>query len=102
MYSKKMVSPAVMRNLRTLGLDLRDARLRRNLTMEVIADRAGTTRQTINRIEKGDPGVSIGTYAGMMSALGLASNLASIASLANDERGVALAASEARQRARPR
>ena len=102
MYSKKMVSPAVMRNLRALGLDLRDARLRRNLTMEVVADRAGTTRQTLNRIEKGDPSVSIGTYVGMMSALGLASNLASIASLANDERGAVLAASEARQRARPR
>jgi len=95
-------SPATSRQLKNLGLDIRDARLRRNLTMEIVAERAGTSRQTLARIEKGDPRVSIGLYAGALSALGLLGNLAHVASIANDETGAVLAAQEARQRARPK
>ncbi|WP_051990170.1 MULTISPECIES: helix-turn-helix transcriptional regulator [unclassified Labrenzia] len=55
----------------TLGENIRVARLRRRLTAEIIAQRAGTTRQTVAKIEQGDPAVKIGTYVAVLQALGL-------------------------------
>jgi transcriptional regulator with XRE-family HTH domain len=49
--------------MRTLGNDIRDARKRRQLPMSIIADRAFTSRSTLQRTEEGDPGVGIGIYA---------------------------------------
>ena len=63
--------PAARRELRELGFRLRQARLRRRLPLELIAQRSGTTRQTVTRIEAGDPSVKIGTYAAVLQALGM-------------------------------
>ena len=51
---------AVRRALRKFGADIQDARKRRRLPMSVIAERAFTSRSTLQRIEAGDPGVGIG------------------------------------------
>jgi transcriptional regulator with XRE-family HTH domain len=64
-------SSAVKRVLRKLGADLREARQRRRLTMAVVAERAFTSRATLQRVEAGDPGVSMGIYASVLQALGL-------------------------------
>ncbi|OCW57917.1 helix-turn-helix transcriptional regulator [Hoeflea olei] len=65
------VPRAARKELLVLGESIRVARLRRKLTAEIVAERAGTTRQTVARIEAGNPAVKIGTYAAVLQALGL-------------------------------
>ena len=81
----------VRRALRTLGSDIRDARKRRALSMETVADRAFTSRKTLQRIEQGDHGVGIGIYASVINALGLLDRLAELADPSNDVIGMELA-----------
>ena len=81
----------VKRALRTLGQDIRDARKRRSLSMETVATRAFTSRKTLQRVEEGDHGVSIGIYASVLNALGLLDGLAILADPANDKTGMRLA-----------
>ena len=45
---------AVRRALRKLGADIHDARRRRRLPMAVVAERAFTSRSTLQRVEAGD------------------------------------------------
>ena len=84
-------SAAVRKALGQLGSDLRDARRRRRLPMAVIADRAFTSRATLQRVEAGDPGVSMGIYAAVLQALGLLEPLGRLADPAIDTVGRALA-----------
>ncbi len=70
---------------------MRDARRRRRLPMAVVADRAFTSRSTLQRIEEGDPAVSIGIYAAVLQALGLLDGLAKVADPVTDVVGQALA-----------
>ena len=53
------MSPAVRRHLRTLGEDLRTARRKRRITQADLAIRMGVAVSTVQRLEAGDPGVSI-------------------------------------------
>ncbi len=82
---------AVRRVLRRLGADIKDARRRRGLPMAVVADRAFTSRPTLQRIEQGDPGVGMGIYAAVLQALGLLEGLGEVADIGNDAVGQALA-----------
>ena len=59
---------AVRRTLRKLGADIQDARRRRKLPMAVVAERAFTSRSTLQRVEAGEASVSIGIYAGVLQA----------------------------------
>jgi transcriptional regulator with XRE-family HTH domain len=45
----------------------------------MVAARAGVTRSTLYRVEAGDPGVSIGTYASVLRVLGLQTDLDAVA-----------------------
>ena len=94
--------PGVLRALRKLGADIREARLRRRLPMSVIAERASTSRPTLARVEKGDPSVSMGIYAAILHALGLLGGVAQLADPVNDPMGQALASTELPKRARIR
>jgi transcriptional regulator with XRE-family HTH domain len=67
--------PPSTRQLTALGERLRLARLRRRYSAESVAKRAGIVRTTLYRVEKGDPGVSIATYANVLRVLGLQSDL---------------------------
>lgn len=89
---------AVRRTLRKLGHDLRDARRRRRLTMEIVAQRAFTSRSTLQRVEAGDPGVGVGIYASVMQALGLLEGLGEVADLTRDPLGQTLASAELPER----
>jgi hypothetical protein len=95
-------STVVRRSLRKLGHDLRDARRRRGLPAGVVADRAFTSRPSLQRIEKGDPAVSIGIYAAVLQALGLLEGLSLLADPGRDTVGLALAADRLPQRVRLR
>jgi transcriptional regulator with XRE-family HTH domain len=87
-------SAAVRRALRKLGADIHDARARRRLPMAVVAERAFTSRSTLQKIEAGETNVSIGIYAGVLQALGLLDGLSQIADIGNDTVGQALASAE--------
>lgn len=58
-------------NLATFGEQIRCARLRRNLTIEQIAERAGCSQPTVIRVEKGNPSVAMGTYLRVLYAIGI-------------------------------
>lgn len=66
------------RALAKLGDDIRIARLRRRISATLMAERAFITRTTYGKVEKGDPGVSMGTYATVLFILGLISRLAEL------------------------
>jgi len=53
-----------------LGEDIRTARKKRRIPMAEFAERIGVTEGTLARLEKGDPGVRIGTLGMALLALG--------------------------------
>jgi transcriptional regulator with XRE-family HTH domain len=71
--------PAALRQLEALGERLRLARLRRQLTTELFAERVGVSRETLRRLEKGDPTIAIGTYLRTLRVLGLEHDIDSVA-----------------------
>jgi len=90
----------VARALRKLGHDIRDARRRRRIPVAILAQRASISRMTLNKVEKGQPGVSAGTYATILFALGLADRLADVADPRYDSVGLALEEEHLPQRIR--
>jgi len=82
---------AVRKALAQLGSDIRAARRRRRLPMAVVAERAFTSRATLQRVEAGDPSVGMGIYAAVLHTLGLLEGLGRLADPSTDEVGQALA-----------
>jgi transcriptional regulator with XRE-family HTH domain len=93
-------SAAVRRVLRKLGADVHDARRRRRLPMAIVAERAFTSRSTLQKVEAGDANVSIGIYAAVLQALGLLDGLSEIADISRDSVGQALARADLPKRVR--
>lgn len=71
--------PKLSRLLKQVGTNLRHARLRRRYTAETVAERAGVTRKTLSRVERGDPAVAFGIYVRVLQALGLVDDLGALA-----------------------
>jgi len=71
--------PKLRRILLGVGENLKLARLRRKYSAETVAQRAGITRVTLSKVEKGDPGVALGIYARVMQVLRLEDDLAKLA-----------------------
>ena len=61
--------PETVEYLEQMGLQIKYARLRRKLTAELVAERAGISRATLCAIEKGASSVAIGCYAAVLHAL---------------------------------
>ena len=61
--------PETEKILEQMGLQIKYARLRRKLTSELVAERAGISRATLVSIEKGSPSVAMGCYAAVLHAL---------------------------------
>jgi DNA-binding XRE family transcriptional regulator len=80
----------VRRALRKLGHDIREARLRRRIPVAVAAERASISRVTLNKIEKGDPGVALGIYATVLFVLGMVDRLSDLADVKHDATGLQL------------
>jgi transcriptional regulator with XRE-family HTH domain len=80
----------VRRALRKLGSDIRDARLRRRIPLEVMAERTFVNRKTVAKAEQGDPTVSMGTYATLLFVLGMTERLVNVADVRNDPVGLSL------------
>lgn len=71
--------PKLSRLLAQVGANLKRARLRRSYSAEIVAERSGITRRTLQRVEQGDPAVALGIYARVLQALGLVEDLAALA-----------------------
>ena len=61
--------PATEKILRTMGEQIKMARLRRRISAVLAAERAGISRSTLWAVEKGSPSVSAGIYAAVLHAL---------------------------------
>lgn len=79
---------------------MRDARRRRRIPSALAAARASVSRMTLLKVEKGDPGVAMGTYATVLFVLGLSERLADVADPTNDKIGLQLDAEHLPQRIR--
>jgi transcriptional regulator with XRE-family HTH domain len=86
--------------LERLGQDIRNARLRRGIAAADLAVRAGTSPSSVARLEKGDPGVAIGTLADVLVTLGLVERLADLIDIRKDDLGLALATENGPRRGR--
>lgn len=95
-----MGSPKAKPALAQLGQNLRNARLRRGIAVVDLAVRAGTSPSSITRLERGDPGVAIGTLANVLVVLGLLEQLADLVDIRKDDLGLALAMEHGPRRGR--
>ncbi len=79
------LSSALAALLKALGENIHLARLRRNISTTMLAERAGMTRNTLRSIERGDGSVTFGAYASVLFCLGLEKDIALLAK--DDELG---------------
>lgn len=70
--------------LRKLGRDLSLARRKRGISTADMASRLFVSRDTLWRLERGDPTVALGTFATVMFVLQLQDRLAGLAAGASD------------------
>ena len=80
-----VLTPKLERLLEGVGEQIKLARLRRKLSSEQVAERAGINGGTLAKIENGYPGTLIGNLLNVLKALGLESDILHLAS--DDELG---------------
>ena len=73
----------VAKALRKMVQDISEAR-RRRIAMELMAQRAGISRGTLAKIEKGDPATSMGNYAAVLFVLGMAGRISDLVDANHD------------------
>lgn len=74
----------VIKALRKLGQDINNARRRRRITAQLMAERAGLSRSTIGKIEKGDPTTSMSSYGAVLFVLGMEKRLSDLVDSMHD------------------
>jgi transcriptional regulator with XRE-family HTH domain len=72
--------PSVLKQLVALGERMRLARLRRKMTAELFSERMGVSRETLRRLENGDPTIAMGTYMRALRVLNLDKDIDALAS----------------------
>jgi transcriptional regulator with XRE-family HTH domain len=77
----------VLKALRKLGADISDARRRRRIPTKLLAERADISPRTLSKIEKGEGGVAMSSYASVLFALGMLQRLQDVADAAYDQTG---------------
>jgi len=76
---RQKLFPKIERNLSLFGENLKAARLRRKLSMEQVAERAGISRSTLTAVEKGSASVSMGSYVQVLFVLGMDEDILKVA-----------------------
>lgn len=71
--------PTAVKQTQALGERLRLARRRRKLSTVLFAENMGVSRETLRRLEAGDPNVALGTYLRALCVLGLDKDIDAIA-----------------------
>ena len=72
------------------GSDISIARRKRRLTAAMMCERLGVSKSTWQRLEKGDPTVSMGAYAQALFVLGFGTPWAELVDQRHDEQGLLL------------
>lgn len=62
------IMPDTENILKTMGEQIKMARLRRKLSATLVAERAGISRSTLWKVENGNPSVAVGIYAAVLHA----------------------------------
>ena len=88
--------------LKKLGEDIAVARKKRRISTVSMAERAFISRGTLYKVERGDPTVSIGIYATVLSILGLADGLGALADRRKDELGLDIEEDRLPKKVQPR
>ena len=96
------IDPQLARQAAELGSRIRTARQRRRLRLADMADKTGLSRSTIEAVERGALGTSLGSYLAVLGAMGLARELDLIADPGLDRDGLALELSVTDKRIRVR
>jgi len=78
------LSPSLQREFKKLGEDIRHARIRRKLTVVELAERTFVSENTMMRVQKGMPSVSIGIYGRVLALLGMTGRIAMLADFSVD------------------
>ena len=74
-----VLSPPAERILIDLRERIRLARLRRNMSAQMLAERVGISRQTLSTLENGSGSVSLATFIQVLFVLGLEKDLEEVA-----------------------
>lgn len=90
---------AVEQTLKRLGANLRTARVRRNLTIQDVADKIGTGPRAVSDAEKGKPSTSIAVYMALLWTFDLLELMEDVLDPSKDKEGQALAMAKERTRA---
>lgn len=90
---------AVEQAIKRLGANLRTARLRRNLTIEEVADKIGTGPRAVSDAEQGKITTGIAVYTALLWAYDLLDPVEFLADPSTDEEGLALSMRRERTRA---
>lgn len=69
--SKRTYSTHTLKAIKVFGSLIKVARTKHRWTKEELAERAGTSRPTINRIEQGNPSTELGLYFEVAHLLGI-------------------------------
>ena len=69
------ISIRLDRKLRALGEAIRQARLRRNMSIEDVMKKAKCSESYVRRVEKGSAATCIGAYVRILEALDLEDNI---------------------------
>lgn len=85
-----------------LGEDIVIARKKRRISTVSMAERAFISRGTLAKVEKGDPSVSMGVYATVLSILGLIEGLSEAADRSKDSLGLDIEEDRLPQKVQPR
>ena len=96
--SKPKTFPEVQFNLKHLGEFIRIARKRRRLTMADVGNRVNLSYQTVVRLEKGDPAVSMAAYMSVLWLFDLSAQVIDAAHPDRDEVGKSLETSRLPER----
>jgi len=86
--------------IKGLGANLRTARLRRNLTIQEVAEKIGTGTRVVSDAEKGKASTGIAVYVALLWAFNLLPRFTDVADPGKDEEGQILALASGRSRAR--
>lgn len=94
--------PSCLAAIEKLGADLAVARLRRKESLASWAKRMGVSISTLQRLESGDPTLSLGIVASALWLMGRDGALAELAAPAHDRGALALAVQQAEALGRAR
>ncbi|AXH37259.1 helix-turn-helix domain-containing protein [Humibacter sp. BT305] len=95
-----MTGYRIDRELAELGEHVHGWRMVLGLTAQQVSERAGITRDTLRKIESGDPGVGIGNVAQVLRALGVLERVVDAADPLASDIGRLRAGQLAKKRAR--